>query len=227
MTVRAVLFDLDGTLLDTAPDICSAINTTLEYFGYRPVTLQTVSAGISHGAAGIFSRVLNTDSKTHEKLANHFLETYQHSNFPKTRLFNGISNILKFLAQSTIPWGVVTNKSHRFTVPLLQKMKLHESASCIISGDSTNHRKPHPAPVLLACQQLEITPQQVLFVGDHEKDITAGHAAGTCTAFAKYGYIDPSEDRVKFSTAASHTIDHPMQLANIIKQINQPRENTD
>jgi len=214
------LFDLDGTLLDTAPDICTAINVTLKYFGYKEISLATVSAGISHGAAGIFSRIPEITAANHEPLIDHFIQAYQACAFQETQIYNGITEVLEFLEQAGIPWGVVTNKSMRFTVPILKKMNLHDNASCIVSGDSTAHRKPHPAPVLLACEQIQISPKQTLFVGDHEKDIIAGHAAGTCTAFAKYGYIDPIESGAK-STTALHTIDHPMQLADIISRMNK------
>ncbi|VAW71330.1 Similar to phosphoglycolate phosphatase, clustered with ubiquinone biosynthesis SAM-dependent O-methyltransferase [hydrothermal vent metagenome] len=222
MNLKAVLFDLDGTLLDTAADIAIAINTTLECYGHRKLSLKTVSEGISHGAAGIFSRHLDIDPNKHQELINHFMDTYQQCQFHNTHIYDGIKPLLAFLKESNIKWGVVTNKSERFTLPILKKVNLLHSAACVVSGDSTAYRKPHPAPVLLACEQLNIKPQHILLVGDHEKDIKAGHAAGTCTAFAKYGYIDNMIDNInseqKFLTAAKHTIQQPIQLLDIIKK---------
>ncbi len=222
MDLKAVLFDLDGTLLDTAPDICTAINTTLEYFGHKKLSLKKVSAGISHGAAGIFSRYLNIDPVMHDTLITHFMDTYQQCHYRNTHIYDGIKPLLAFLKQSNVGWGVVTNKSKRFTLPILKKVNLLNSAACVVSGDSTAYRKPHPAPVLLACKQLNIKPQHILLIGDHEKDIEAGHAAGTCTAFAKYGYIDKVIDNINveqpFLTAAEHTVQQPIQLLDIIKK---------
>ena len=223
-SINAVLFDLDGTLLDTAPDIYAAINNTLQHHGYEQTTLETVSNGISHGAAWIFQQLLgqSVSQQQYQYISEHFFEHYQQSSFSGTRKFPGITELLNYLKQSNITWGVVTNKSSRFTLPILKHMKLDQLASCVISGDTTEHRKPHPAPVLLACRQLATAPRNTLFFGDHEKDIVAGHAAGTCTAFAKYGYIDSDlKASNNFKTAAAHTIDHPMQLADIINQLNR------
>jgi len=223
MNINAVLFDLDGTLLDTAPDICRAINTTLQHHGFEETSLDTVSAGISHGAAWIFQQLLGQTitQQQHLHILQDFFGNYQRS-FSGTKTFPGINELLHYLNQSNIVWGVVTNKSSRFTLPILKHMKLDQLASCVISGDTTEHRKPHPAPVLLACRQLATAPRNTLFFGDHEKDIVAGHAAGTCTAFAKYGYIDSDlKASNNFKTAAAHTIDHPMQLADIINQLNR------
>lgn len=221
-SINAVLFDLDGTLLDTAPDILASINATLLHHGFEETSLDIVSAGISHGAAWIFQQLTGHAVKQHQQLLQYFFKHYQQSSYANTQIFAGINELLDYLKQSNIVWGIVTNKSSRFTLPILKHMKLDQLASCIISGDTTDHRKPHPAPVLLACQQIAIAPKNTLFFGDHEKDIVAGHAAGTCTAFAKYGYIDADlQNSGKFETAAAHTIDHPMQLADIINQINR------
>ena len=217
--IQAVLFDLDGTLLDTAPDITQAINKTLKHHGFDIVTQHTVAMGISHGTAGIFKKILDdsVSRQKHEQLLEYFLEAYQNQTTQHTSLFDGFNELFEYLTHNNIRWGVVTNKSERFTLPILKDMNLHHLAACVICGDSTPHRKPHPAPVLMACDHLDLKPAQTLFFGDHEKDIIAGQAAGTCTAFAKYGYIDIDET---FSTAAHHTAEHPMQLADIINQLN-------
>lgn len=193
MAQHAVLFDLDGTLFDTAPDFAVAINKLIQTkkLDATPVTPADIRPHISEGAQFTLSQVFKlpfADAKL-KVLLEEFLNYYRATEFTHSTPFVGIDNLLCSLEQNKILWGIVTNKPQWLTDPFLQKHNYYERAACIVAGDTTPHRKPHPAPVLHACEQLKCQPEACVFVGDAERDILAGNAAGTKTITALFGYV--------------------------------------
>lgn len=193
MTIQTVLFDLDGTLLDTANDLGQALNRILREEKLPELTEDIVRPAAGQGAKGLIKLGLNID-ESHEqyseycqKLLTYYADYVCHS----TQLFVGMESVLTFLEKNKIQWGIVTNKPARFTDPLVAHLKLN--AQCVISGDTLAHRKPHPEPLLHACQLLQTKPEQCLYVGDSRIDIVASKAAGMRSLAALYGYIPEGE----------------------------------
>jgi len=216
--IRAVLFDLDGTLLNTAPDLVGALNHVREVEGLPAVEWEQFKHFASRGALGLIGGGLPPASAERNEerkalLLNHYAENL----YKRTRPFEGISELLEALRARAIPWGVVTNKPEYLTVPLLLKAGLSQSASCVICGDTLTQSKPHPAPVLLACELLGVATGKCLMVGDDHRDLQAGHAAGTLTALAAYGYLGP--DWREPEPPPDWRIDTPAQLLDVIVQI--------
>lgn len=215
--IDTVLFDLDGTLLDTAPDLCRALNATLKEIGQPPLPLARVKPLISHGAIGMITYALaNTPQEyNYEQLVQRLISFYQQHIAVQTELFSGMTHVLNQLESQGYTWGIVTNKQAYLTDPLLQALNLHHRASCIISGDTTAHCKPHPEPLLEACRQLDCTPNTCIYIGDAKKDIQAGQAAGMTTLAATYGYIALNDDPKQWG--ACGLIDAPEDILNWIK----------
>ena len=216
--VRTVLFDLDGTLADTAPDLAYALNVLLESEGKKALPYETIRPEASHGGIALIKLGfgLNPEDPKFETLRKQFLEIYEQNIVRETRLFDGIEQVLGNLEAQGIGWGVVTNKPEFLTKPLMDQLNLSQRASCIVSGDSTNNRKPHPEPLLYACQQTGSNPRQCLYVGDAERDITAGHKAGMQTLVALYGYI--GRDDTPANWGADDLIDHPSEIINWLER---------
>lgn len=188
---EAVLFDLDGTLADTAPDLGAAVNRLLVEEGQAPRALAELRPYTSQGVRGML-RIgfgLNPDDAAYANLAARFLDHYAANICRDTRLFPGMDELLVRLEAAGIPWGVVTNKRERYTTPLMQALGLAERAACVVSGDTTAAAKPSPLPILHACTQIDREPARCLYIGDDKRDIDAGKAAGTRTAAAAYGYL--------------------------------------
>ena len=188
---RAVLFDFDGTLADSAPDLGAALNVLRAENGMNPLPLEAVQPYASMGARGLL-RVgfgLSPEDPGYLPLRNAFLDHYEKRVCVDTRLFPGMTELLRELVQRRIAWGIVTNKSSRFTPRIVEGLKL--APACIVCGDSTPHLKPHPAPLLLAADQLKIAPAKCFYVGDDLRDIQAAQAAGMRPVAVDWGYHSP------------------------------------
>ena len=189
--IRTILFDLDGTLADTALDLGYALNTLLQEHGKPTLPHADIRPVASHGAAGLIELGFGVarDTPRFAPLRERFLSIYKTHLTRETRLFPGMPMLLDQLAGRGINWGIVTNKPAFLTDPLVEQLGLHDDAVCVVSGDTTANRKPHPEPMLHACQLAGSKPEECLYVGDAERDIEAGNAAGMQTLVALYGYI--------------------------------------
>jgi phosphoglycolate phosphatase len=193
--VRAVLFDLDGTLLDTAPDMVAALNTLLHEEGRAALPYETVRPFVSHGS-GRLVRLGFPDAGPDMliRLQQRYLDVYAGALGVHTRLFPGMEDVLASLSDSKIPCGIVTNKPGWLTIPLLAQLGLTERFVCVVSGDTVSERKPHPMPMLHAAKLAGVAADSCLYVGDAERDIQAAHAAAMIGLVATYGYLAPDED---------------------------------
>jgi phosphoglycolate phosphatase len=213
---KAVLFDLDGTLIDSAPDLAAAADKmrtdrglpSLEYALYRPMA-GSGARGMLHVAFGIPEAHAD-----YEDFKNEFLNNYQQAMTLKTTVFSGVTDMLSALQAMGLRWGVVTNKSQRFTIPLSQQMDLFKTAGAVVSGDTTPHAKPHPAPLFEAARLLGLPPHDCWYVGDDERDIVAGKAAGMVTVAANYGYLGVETEVLQW--VADFVIHHPDELADLL-----------
>ena len=197
--MRLVLFDLDGTLADSAPDLVAAINACLTARAMEPRPLAQLRPWISHGARGLIEQTFGwtPDDAGYEALRVEFIERYEKDLCRATTLFPGVAAMLDRIEQSGSRWGIVTNKVSRLTDPLVAALGLSERAACVVSGDSAARPKPHPDPIDLALRLCDCLPQHAVYVGDDRRDITAGREAGVRTAAVRYGYsvsIDAIDD---------------------------------
>ena len=207
-----VLFDLDGTLLDTALDMAHALNQLLKEEQRVPLPLATIRPVVSYGSRGLLELGLNITAvdPDFERLKQRFLEIYAADLATHTCLFDGMAEVLNELETRSISWGIVTNKPGWLTEPLLQQLDLYERSAVTISGDTLALRKPHPQPLLYACQQLQVAPDTCLYIGDAERDVMAGNSAGMTTVVARYGYLHAHEKPEQWG--ADMLIDNPRQL---------------
>ena len=189
--IQTVLFDLDGTLLDTAADLANALNAVLRHNEQPPLPFEQIRPAVSHGGQALIERGFNIgpDHPDFELLKNQLLDYYQSHIAEQTTLFPGMSDVLNNIEQQGIKWGVVTNKPTWLTTPLMDALDLSRRAAAIVCGDTLNERKPHPAPLLYACEIVGSKPENCLYVGDAERDIKAGHKAGMPTLAALFGYL--------------------------------------
>jgi len=190
---RAVLFDLDGTFADTAPDLGAALNHVLSLHQLPELPLAVTRLQASHGSAGLLKLGFNVtpDDAEFPALRDALLAHYTAHICDHTTLFPGMAELITTLEQRGLPWGIVTNKPQRFTLPLMQALGYAERAACLVSGDTCAHAKPHPAPMLHAAKAMGVPAQRCLYLGDDKRDIDAGNAAGMTSLIALYGYIDP------------------------------------
>ena len=193
---QAVLFDLDGTLADTAGDLGGALNQLRVRRGLAPMALELLRPHASAGARGLLGAGLDIHPghAEYEPLRLAFLEAYEGCLADTTALFDGMPELLDALEARGLRWGVVTNKVHRFTGPVMAGLGLDTRAGVIVSGDTTPHPKPHPQPLLTACERLGVPPQATLYVGDDLRDIQAARAAGMPSAAAAWGYLGTAVD---------------------------------
>lgn len=196
LPVAAVLFDLDGTLADTAPDLAAALNRVRGQRGMAPMPLSALRPFASHGARGLLGAGfgITPDHADFPPLRDAFLAEYAAGLCVETRLFTGVAGLLDEIEARHFPWGIVTNKAIRYTAPLLDALGLSRRAGTVICGDTTPHAKPHPAPMLAAAAALGIAPTGCVYIGDAQRDVAAGVAAGMATLVARYGYIQPDEN---------------------------------
>lgn len=213
---EAVLFDLDGTVADTAPDLGAAANALRGEEGLPPLPLVQLRPYTSHGVRGLLRIAFAIDGQhpDYPRLSARFLELYAANLCRETRLFDGMEELLARLENRGIPWGIVTNKRSRYTLPLMDALGLAARTPCIVSGDTTPSPKPSPLPVLHACRLLAVSPANALYVGDDRRDIEAGRAAGTSTAAVTYGYLGDSGPVLSWN--AHFVVDHPLELAAYI-----------
>jgi len=211
---RAILFDLDGTLADTAPDLAGAVNRLRHQRGLPPTPFHLLRPFASSGARGLIGAAfgLKPGDENYEELRVAFLESYEANLALESRLFDGIGTMLEHLQTIRLPWGIVTNKAARYTDALVPKIGLHR-AGCVISGDTTPHSKPHPAPLLEAARRLKLAPQDCWYVGDDLRDIQAGQAAGMATVAAGWGYCGQTEP---LSWGADALAESPLHLVNFL-----------
>jgi 2-phosphoglycolate phosphatase len=209
--IRGVLFDLDGTLLDTAPDLIRVLNQVRVEQGRSPLPFDLARTQVSHGSSGLIRLGFpDLSGEPLEALRLRLLELYSAQVSIDTALFGGCQAVLDELASRAMPWGIVTNKPGFLTTPLLASLGLDECAGCVVSGDTLPQRKPHPAPLLLAASQLSLAPELCLYVGDAERDVQSARAAGMPVLVARYGYLGPHDDPDAWGPDA--LIDAPLQI---------------
>jgi phosphoglycolate phosphatase len=194
LAVAAVLFDLDGTLADTAGDLAGALNRVRADRGLPPVPVDGLRPHASAGARGLLGAGLDVtpDDPDYPALRDAFLTYYAAGLDVTTRLFDGVAAVLDALDARGLRWGVVTNKAERYTAPVIEALGLARRAAVVVSGDTTAHAKPHPAPLLHAAEALAIAPAACVYVGDDLRDVVAGNSAGMATLVAEYGYLGES-----------------------------------
>lgn len=214
--IQTVLFDLDGTLLDTAPDLANALNATLRLNGLPPLPYEQIRPVVSHGGQALIKLGfrLGPGHADFEPLKKQLLDYYQAHIAEQTCLFPGMSDILNSIEKLDLNWGVVTNKPAWLTEPLMDALDLTRRASTIVSGDTLNERKPHPAPLLYACKVTSSKPDTCLYVGDAQRDIEAGHNAGMPTLVAMFGYL-MAEDKPE-TWGATALVQQPSDILNWI-----------
>lgn len=212
MAITTVLFDLDGTLLDTAPDLAYALNEVRREQQLPPLPFAQIRPVVSHGSAGLLAAgfELAPGDDRFEPLRQRLLAIYQEHLAVQTRLFPGMESVLDALEDRGLAWGVVTNKPGWLTEPLLQRLDLARRSACIVSGDSTAQRKPDPAPLLHACGLAHCPPGQCVYVGDAERDIAAGRNAGMATLVALFGYLGDDDDPAQWG--ADGALEQPADL---------------
>ena len=213
---RAALFDLDGTLADTAPDLVAAVNKMRRDRGLALVPVEQLSALASACARGRIGGAfgIGPDQREFAPMREEFLANYEADLCIETTLFPGIAELLDALDSRGIRWGIVTNKVGRLTMPLVEQLGLAARAGCVVSGDTTPHSKPHPAPLLHAAEALALPPEQIVYVGDDLRDVQAGFAAGMATVAAAYGYC--GTDLPPAMWHAQHIVDSPQQLQRLL-----------
>ena len=219
--ITHVFFDLDGTLADTASDLAAALNQVLSEQGRPSLPLKTIRPSVSLGANAMIKLAFGmTDSDpAFDRLRRRFLNIYETQSHQHTDLFPGTDKMLRNLELMGIKWGVITNKQARFTWPLMEKLGLHQRALCIVSGDTTAYRKPHPQPMLYACSESRCDPNTSLYVGDTKRDVQAGKAAGMMTLTVSYGYTPNGENPDTWQ--ADGYISTPEEIIDWVSQVNR------
>jgi phosphoglycolate phosphatase len=214
--IRAVLFDLDGTLVDTAPDLGYALNLQRARHGLAPLSDDLIRPQASHGARGLLAVGfdLTPEAPSFARMREEFLQLYADNICRHSRPFPGILDLLAELDARQLKWGVVTNKPACFTEPLMSILELAERAACIISGDTCPQPKPHPAPMLAAAELCGATPAQCLYLGDAERDIQAANAAAMPSLVAAWGYLDTGDQPHTWGAHAQ--IRHPIDTLDYL-----------
>jgi len=216
--IKTVLFDLDGTLADTAPDLAGALNHVLKMHNQVPLPYETIRPYVSHGGAALINLGFGKEHPEFDVLYQQLLHYYLNNIANETTLFSGMNELLQELEEKNINWGVVTNKPAWLTDPLMEELNLTSRAVAIVSGDTLEQRKPHPAPILYACNQANSKAHECLYIGDAERDIKAGNAAGMLSIVALFGYI--AESDAPDTWGAHALINHPQEIISIIQSLN-------
>lgn len=214
---RAVLFDLDGTLIDSAPDLAGTANDMREARGLPRLPLDSYRALVSNGARGMLAvgLMLEPHHPEFEPARVEFLSCYEQRLTRETRLFPEIVPVLETMEAAGLPWGIVTNKMTRYTTPIVEELGLRARSGAVISGDTMPHAKPHPAPLLEAARRMQVAPEHCLYVGDDRRDILAGKAAGMATVSASWGYLGDGGEVDTWE--ADFVIHRPAELLNLLR----------
>ena len=214
--ITTILFDLDGTLVDTAPDLGLALNLQLKKHGKPSLSEAVIRPIASHGSRGLIGLGFGLTPLDAGFIAmrDEYLALYDTVFTRSPVLFDGIADLLEAIELTGLKWGIVTNKPRRFTLPLIKSMGLDKRAACVVSGDDAPHPKPSPDTLLLACEHIGVAPKNCIYVGDAQRDIQAGQAAGMKTALALFGYIDVTDKPAQWG--ADVTINTPNELLNHI-----------
>ena len=214
--VKAVLFDLDGTFADTAPDLAAALNAVRASRELLPLPLEILRPQASHGSAGLLKVGMNItpEADGYDVLLQIFLDYYANNICVNTALFSGMGDLINELERRAIPWGIVTNKPHIYTIPLMHALGYSDRAACLISGDTCANAKPHPDPMFKACEIIGIAPEHCLYLGDDLRDMQAANAVLMRGVIARYGYISADADLDSWGAHAK--INHPMELLDMI-----------
>ncbi|MEO7105432.1 MAG: HAD-IA family hydrolase [Rhodoferax sp.] len=214
--IAAVLFDLDGTLIDSAPDLGAAADQMRVARGMPSLPLALYRPMAGAGARGMLGVAfgITVDAPGYEDMREEFFSNYSACMTERTVMFDGVQEMIAHLERQQLPWGVVTNKSSRFTDPLTRAMPLFANAGAIVSGDTTPHAKPHPAPLLEAASRLGVPADKCVYVGDDERDIVAGLAAGMKTVAATYGYLGKKTEIQAWGAHAE--INSPLALLQLL-----------
>lgn len=212
MKLSCVLFDLDGTLVDTAPDLIASLNFALNQHGFSTVESSLIKPHVSFGASAMINSSFQEllDNETHDAILSTMLTQYENNIAQHSRFFDGILDVLDFVETQNLLWGIVTNKRERFTRLLVSVLELQQRAVCIISGDTTPNPKPHPAPILEACKRANVSVENCVYIGDAAHDIAAGNRAKMKTLAATYGYLQPHDKPENWGATA--LIHSPQEL---------------
>ena len=216
MSTQAVLFDLDGTFADTAPDLAAALNQVLQEQGKPALPFEHIRPVVSHGGIALIKLGFDIPQENleFEVLRQRLLAIYKNNISQLTQLFEGMDELVTELENSDIAWGIVTNKPSWLTNPLMAQLGYSQRARTIVSGDTTSERKPHPEPLFHACREINCPPDQCLYVGDAERDIIAGKRAGMKTLGALFGYIEADDDPRTWGVDA--LIEHPREIKDFL-----------
>ena len=218
--MKHILFDLDGTLVDTAPDLANSLNAVRQEKGLKRLSLSTIRPTVSLGGNAMIKLAFGLEEKDEgfEEIREAFLQHYYDNIVNESTMFENMETVLKHIEDNKFQWGIVTNKSEWLTKPLVIEMGLDKRAACIVCGDTTKHRKPHPAPLIHACKKMNVEPEDTIYIGDAERDIEAGRRAGTKTIAALYGYIEADNNPELWQ--ADHYVNTPIEIIDAIANIN-------
>ncbi len=215
-SIDCVLFDLDGTLVDTAPDLIACLNRSLQQHGYNTVPHNQIRPYISYGAEVMIQQsVEGLEKITHDSIHEQMLDFYETNIAEYSCFFKGIEEALATIKQLGLKWGIVTNKVERFALPLAKALEIEQQAACIICGDTTANAKPHPEPMFKACELAGVQSENCIYIGDARHDIEAGRGAGMLTMAATYGYLKKDDEPEKW--AADVLLDTAEQLSPWLK----------
>lgn len=214
--IKAILFDFDGTLADTAPDLGHALNRQRTARGLPALPIEQIRSQASAGSRGLLGLGFNIKpgDNDYESMRDEFLDFYTQRLCHDTCLFPGVDELLEHLEKRNLPWGIVTNKPARFAHPLIEMLGLAQRVACVICGDETTNTKPHPEPLLTASNKIAISPAHCIYLGDDIRDVQASLAAGMQPIVARYGYL--GNDQPPETWGARHLIDHPKELLNYL-----------
>jgi phosphoglycolate phosphatase len=217
-TIDSILLDLDGTLVDTAPEMHLALNVLLNEEAMAPQPYEAVRPHVSNGVMGIFRNIFEDNPQINGRRFNKYLDIYEEHLGINAQVFPEMIEVIKTIENKGIPWGIVTNKSKRFAVPLLEKLKLFDRASCVVCGDTTTEKKPHPESINHALSLLNVlNTKRSFYIGDSKKDIDAAKAAGISSIACTFGYIEEDDDPEKWY--ADYVIDQPLEILKILNNL--------
>lgn len=216
--IRAVMFDLDGTLLDTAPDFVVVVNQLLSEENKPALAADTIRAGVSNGSKALIKLAFGIEEshEQFERLRQRLLELYLAHVAVYTKPFPGISALLDKLADNNIAWGIATNKPATYTLPLMAALNIQPAPVSVICPDHVSRSKPDPESLFLAGKQLNCLPEEIIYIGDHKRDIDCGKGAGSITIAAAYGYVDEGDDPANWN--ADYCVNHANEIWPIVEK---------